>query len=401
MKNKLRFLLSKKNTIDILIGLLLFHFILINLPWIPIYNILKYATLCIVGIYILLNFRILIKKNKYLVFNILAILMGCILMFSSYLNKDNYVRNTFLASIVTVGLFLESIFYFEIILHKSKTFELINCWGILSLIYSCLVTASIFLLGENASISGDYLVGDKFHVSYLNLFTLIVWWFILKKKNCSYKMKLFMGILLFIITSFLINSSTGVVAFILLLFLLLLEKYLTKIISNPLFFLLIFVLSATFVFTYDLLDNFELVKFFIVDFLGKDLTLTSRVYIYHKLPKIIYDNFLIGTGYGSTYEFMMDYAGAPNTQNGFFEIFLQGGIFYILLYTLFILFTYIGVKRKNFKYIYPLYVYSAIIIILSSIEITYDLNFVSLLFIFYIIGTMDNVVTNNKVGVVI
>ena len=83
---------------------------------------------------------------------------------------------------------------------------------------------------------------------------------------------------------------------------------------------------------------------------------------------------------------MRFYTGCTDTQNGLWEIIVSNGIIGGILYTVicfYLLYSRNNIKSEN---TYPFICYSIIMIILSSIEITYGILFIVVLVISHFIN---------------
>ena len=122
---------------------------------------------------------------------------------------------------------------------------------------------------------------------------------------------------------------------------------------------------------------------FVVNVLHRDVTATSRTRIYMLLPVLMRNRYLLGYGYGTTYELGIRLGGFPNTQNALWEWIWQCGIIgtALLLCIIYFIIRYADRAHKvsndqHSKYmLILLYLFS----VLATVEITIDSTFLGCL----------------------
>ena len=139
--------------------------------------------------------------------------------------------------------------------------------------------------------------------------------------------------------------------------------------------ILLSVLFCTFLsFWFSKLVTYSFVQYVVVDILGEDLTLTGRLGIYEILLEAMAQNPLWGWGQGNGMSFLGYFFSTPNAQNGLFNYItdygiIGAGLLLCLLYTV--------CKRVQDEQSYPLLALIFTFIILSSVEITFNLQFIT------------------------
>ncbi len=371
--------INKKIRIEHVLLFLMISTFIISFPWIPFFNYVKYFTLASICIYIIFNFKYLFKENKFIPINICVLILVILSLSFSYINIGTVERNSFLADIIDKGAIVAILLSFEIFYYKgllSFTFIFFKKYIILISLFTGLL---VLIFGDLVYIDGNYLVGNKFTLSYLILLAFCL--YICDKNRIKTKFDV-VKLILFCIIAFAVpirvSCATGIVASLLALVLLIFLKN----IKNKSIFIVIFVvfsiLSVWFVFQYEDILSLPIVKTIIEDFLNRDLTLTTRTRIYSEVPGIIFNEIWLGYGFGSSYQLLTDLIGAPNAQNGILNLILEEGIFVFVIYYLAIIYclTKIDSKYNGLK------IYILVMMFISSVEITFN----SSLLIYSIIG---------------
>ncbi len=383
LKNGTRTIMIRK---DDIITIMLVHLLFVSFPWFPFYQMIKYILLFFIGVFVFLKYGFVLKKKNTML-NILIVFYTLWVIFSSYMKLGVVERNTFAAAIMYGLTMLVSIMYFEIQFEKNNEYRTLKIIAIFLGVYVVVSDVLILLNGGIGTFDDLYFVGNKFLVSYDNLIFICFAWYLFFFKNKKINLIFFEILAVFsAIISSMTQCSTGVVGSVCLLIMLLGKRRIKRFIQNPKVIIALFVICFLFVFWYPFLLALEPVKWLIVDVLGEDLTLTSRTNIFLNLPRIVKQSPLFGYGYGSTAEIMRFYTGCTDTQNGLWEIIVSNGIIGGILYT--VICFYLLCSRNNIKSenTYPFICYSIIMIILSSIEITYGILFIVMLVISHFIN---------------
>ena len=156
------------------------------------------------------------------------------------------------------------------------------------------------IIYQSESGSG-YLVGNKFYVSYMNLFVVTLYYMLHPVPNRTQKMKLRLLLLLSFLIALKTQCSTVIIGTIILYYLIfaindklkgLLRNWKTYALGLVVFDILFFFFTMAFI------DN-PIMRYIIVDILGEDMTLTGRLDIYAALGPIIAETPLWGNGVGN------------------------------------------------------------------------------------------------------
>lgn len=214
-------------------------------------------------------------------------------------------------------------------------------------------------------VSKNFLVGNKFHVSYnhmMFLFLFCVLFSTTKKYN-----KWIM--LMFILTAcicFYVDCRTAMLGTIVAYMVYKAPDKVFKKLDTKSAVLFAVVLCAMFVF-FSQIAKLPSVKYFITEVLGRDVTLTGRQQIFEVLPKVIRRKPWLG--YGSSSGIMSHYTGAYDAQNGFFDLVVSNGIPSAVLYVILL----VSMVKKSVVasskiLLGGIYAY----IVMSMVEITYS-----------------------------
>lgn len=174
-----------------------------------------------------------------------------------------------------------------------------------------------------------------------------------------------------VITAVVNMSGTGRVAIFSFLIIMLIPNIIKKHIS-PIASIII-VLLGTFVIV--VMQKFEFLRIIIVDFLGKDMTMSSRVTIWSNAMKMIKENLFCGYGYVAeknmpNYIGKIDsvlWEGATHCHCQYLQVFFQGGIIGFILYIAMLVCVIYSAKECNNKKIASICIISIIIFMIMGI----------------------------------
>ena len=351
------------------------------------YNPMKYASILIIGMYILANCRIL-RKKEFAHINVFLLIFLSIVLYTSWINRGVIeTRNPFFAAIVFSALLIEFFLMMEITAIKGYTQSMIDVFFVLTSML--VITTDMFVfLGISLDYEGGmkYIPGTKFQVVYLHFLWLALYMvkyrqsYRLKQK---YKLGMVVLILLSLVVSAIVDCSTGIIgAFIFAIVLLLYRRH-SNIIYNPT--VLVGTLIVSFLLSYIIrvIIMWRPVEYVLVHLLDKDITLTSRTRIYMMVPLLLRGHYLWGYGYGTTYELGKKLGGFPNTQNALWEWIWQCGILGVVALLSLIYVVVLYVNKAHYKsnesrsryMLMMLYIFS----VLAIVEITVDLSYLGYL----------------------
>lgn len=389
ISEKMKKILTSKIKFNYLLIIMMISTTLLTFPWIPFFNLLKYITIFLSITYVFVNMKILLFQNKFAFINVFIILLASLSICFSYFSNVNLQRNPFFATTSDKLILISWVFVLELVYIKGDFKSLLriikNC--LLIIVGTSVVITTIF--GDIVFFNGNYILGDKFVLSYAALFMLCFYSFYISyAHHRNYKLKITIMWLLCLLLSIRVGCATGIVSFILFalfaLFALIIKNKNNNLIYI-LLFILISVMSVLFVFCYNPILNIAPIKFFIENILDKNITLTTRTRIYDDIIRVILPKIFTGYGFGSSYEISMRFISAPNLQNGIFNCILEEGIIITIFYWLFIL--YCIIKSRNNNYLKN---YFLIMMVISSVEIVFNTQLLVISFLMYIISVSIN-----------
>ena len=198
-----------------------------------------------------------------------------------------------------------------------------------------LFVANIEALGGKANGMDICLLGDKFVLSYTNLFWISVFCYYRYFKTYHFNLLQYRILLMlsFVVSS-VIGCSTGIIVAMSMLILSFVDiSFISKIMVSPLNLIIaILVFDLGFYFTYETILKNDFVKYVIVDLLGEDLTLTSRTIIWDRLDAILDLEPLWGFGPGNETSVVQNLVNLTNAQNGILHDYLGVGIIGVASY---------------------------------------------------------------------
>ena len=265
--------------------------------------------------------------------NYILLLMGLALLVSSFLNRRGIYRsrNYVLSCIVYMTGIFEVFFVLEFFALKGKLNIVYKYFYYTCLIVNIINDLLMVFKPELYINSRVYFLGTKFAVSYSHIFMLV--FYELNRYRKNRRRKFTVGFMALVVLSAYVIIKTdcmsGVVGYaVVVLFLVLSWRGSYQLYNPEIYFLIIFA-STLFVVTYTFILNIGVVGKLISGILKTDLELTGRAWVYSRIIGILSNKPILGNGYGSSYDIMMNsVAGlrAPNTQNGLCEWILEGGI---------------------------------------------------------------------------
>jgi len=255
------------------------------------------------------------------------------------------------------------------------------------LFFSILTIISILTIGVADTGITTYLFGGKFICCYLIILTIV---FIIVSKKRMKIIPLMFLMSMSIMFNIYFSCSTGIIITVLLFFLLIVPDGIKKILCNPIVVLVSIIASGGIIMVIELILQNSIVNKFIVEVLGKDISLSGRmpIYSYYLFPAIK-NNPIVGYGYGSA----ILHKTTPywNAQNGLLDYSLNFGIIGAL--ALLILFYFVFKSNKG-KY-WPMYSYIYILIVAAIWECSFNMFlYIILILIYHLNGGVKNEISS-------
>lgn len=374
-----------KIKISSIMAILLYHIIFINLYYVEKYSLIIQAFALILFFYLALKMKFFIN-SRYLKVNILLFSFISIMLISSIVNV-NAQRGVF-----QVVKLLEVFLFFEYIKQIGNEKNTIRIFTILTFIYIIIndllmfLSPSLFYLNNS-----NYLLGNKFQVSYIHILLPILYMYynsLINKKDVSNMVASIITLLFAMFISAYTECTTGLVGTILFtVFYFCMRKKNKKV--NAKAIIIVLLISCSILLIFSNIVKLKPVEYIIVNILHEDVTLTGRTIIYENIFNIIGSKWLLGYGYGNSYDVMSEQLNYPNTQNALLEYWLTTGIAGMILLII-LIYKILNNYNKNIN---SLIIYLLVFCILGSIEITISTIFLAVL---AIINEGDNKIYNNK-----
>lgn len=370
---------SKISVIMILTYLLAFF----STRYIPQYDLIRYIAIVIIAVYLFPKISTFFKR-KYAAVNIALISFSFLALYNSWISRSlTNSRDTFKSAALFVVSVLLTFFVMEYAAYCSKISVMLKLYYKLTLLTVIITDGLIFLAPSLVyRYNSNYFVGTKFKVSYIHIYLIV--FFMLKmteRKSWQLKDKILMIFycLLTVFMSVRVNCMTGIVGLLILLIICLLFyiKKVRPLMLNPVFYIVVLLVSCSFMFIYEKILNNAVVQNFVVDTLGRNITLTGRTRIYNILPELLQMRLWTGYGIGSSYEICMKYGSFPNAQNGLAEWVLMVGLpaTVILIVLIYLVIHSLHNNDWSKKTGAPGLIVLYVLGILASVEISINLEF--------------------------
>ncbi len=268
---------------------------------------------------------LLLNKKKYPTIINYVLLFLLTLLFSTYINNGDIV-NCLKAILQTVALSL--IVDYGI---KNNTRTFLNSFEFLLfiLVFINLITILLYPNGQYVNSTGYY---SNWFLGYKNTHILFIMPLVLISLSNSYskfnklKFRNYIVILISIISTILVENSTGLVGLLIIVLFMKLPKKVQEFkIFNIIDYFIVYILSFISIILLRLQNYFS---FFIVDFLHKDLTFTGRTYIWDSVIDTIKDKLILGHGL-VTFHYI---ANVYTTHNSLLDLLYKTGIIGFALY---------------------------------------------------------------------
>lgn len=370
--NKINVLINTKIRLQNVLIIIMLSTMILKFPWIPFFNLLKYFTMVMTCLFIFANTKLLLSQKKFTFINAFVGILIIISLFLSYISNGYVNRSSFLANLSDKIIFISWLLFLEIVYLKNefrKIFKIISNYILIVVGISAIIT---IIFGKIVFINGNYILGNKFSMSFYVLLMFCTYLcyssiFNNEKNVMTLIKKIFIWMLSFILCVR-VECATGVVAISLIGLLSILFNQ-----KNNFWYiftlLIVTFFGVIFVAYNDLILKNSFAKYIIINILGEDITLTSRVFIFDKIFDLILPKIWTGYGFGSSYEIAMQFIHAPNLQNGIFNRIAEEGIIVTILEYLFVIYCLWKSKSKkvnSFKN------YLIVMFFISSVEIVFN-----------------------------
>lgn len=341
----------------------------------PLQQTLKIISIVAVLVY-LLN-----RINRKELLNI-SLWWVIIIVFTSFLG---YFRNT-----ISLGSSLDSILHgmciyslYTLIAYCSRSGNIkrfINILFCVLILYSLASLVTIIIFGGGDGTSIYYFAGNKFRTCYYFIFLLCIVqikYYSLLNSKLRYKLCYVLLSISVIILAKYIQCSTAMVAMCFVTVSVFIPNQIQKILKKPTIVLISLGIAAVLLLVTNIISESYYINYVVTELLGEDIGLTGRFRIYSYLFSVVQKSWLFGYGYGNYA--VGSVVGYGNAQNSVIQLLIDYGIIGVLGF--FILVAYCFKRGRTFEYKWGYYVYIYTMLICSMIEICFNYNFYTMLFL--------------------
>lgn len=322
----------------------------------------------------------------------MVFLFGCVIVLSGVLSyKAGYVGVQSIYNGLLHALCLYSIYALCDYCASRMYFEkLINCLYKITSLYCILSLISMIIYGHSSvGTEVTYFFGYKFMTSYF-----FILWVALFRTKYQFKINLYkryeVGYLIVSLCTLFIcrwlYCSTAMLASLLLIIVPFVPKKIKQIAMKPSTIIVTIIAAGILPFTIDMILNMDFVQYIITDVLHKSLNLTGRIKIFAYLEQIVNQRSFIGYGYGNVA--VARVVGYGNAQNGLMQLAVDYGYLGIIVF-LSLTFLYLRGGRLSDN-LEGVYIVLYVMIICSTVEISYNYIFYLILFIIGCFSKCEN-----------
>lgn len=375
------------NKIDLMMGLLWLAIFQFYIPNVEAYYVYQLIIALVIFGNSMLGFK-KVPRIGIIALYPLVIVISCLVNSKAILYTQVIRGITYALLIIDSFLFIHKYIrirgtqrLFEVLYKISRVYFVINIlWTIVLIIRGKLEEA----------VQGEFLfMGGKFTTAYILIFYLMLFYIAWSgNKIFSKRYKNIIFIIQSVCCAWIcwaIHTSTGVIAIMLLMILILIPGRILKIINNPIIFVGLIIGSAIIVFSLSVILNNLYVQDLLVNILHEDFTLTGRMQLYELLYPLMMKSGFWGGGFGSYVATQLGYHGWYDAQNGLAEIILTYGF---LGAGSFLGLTFIS-SLSSKKYIEPLNAAILVFVFIAIIEIPFNSKFIFLMALFMFAGAEE------------
>ena len=321
------------------------------------------------------------KINKYVVFYCVGLLLVSLYSKSwdiKALNQLNFgaVKDSLKTSSYTLGIMISmSIFTaFALVEYLStinKTHILFEVFFKTLLFY--IFISDIQFLIRGAANDDDYLIGNKFQLSYMHILCYVIYERISREKIKSKKIQRWLLILLSFVISIMTGCTTAILGMFAIFLLFSYENGIGKIVYKANSYFVVLSLGVLFMFFYNYVLDIPMIQKIIINCLHEDLTLTGRTTIFETLSIFMFASPMFGFGVGNAHWVLFYLFGYANAQNGVINLYLEEGLVGTILYFFVFIIIFKYAKQSKIKKVsFPILTYILVFFFLGLVEITID-----------------------------
>lgn len=369
--------IKKHNLHSFLILLLVYQTVFISFPYFKQYTLIKYTFIVILAFLLLLRIKTAVTLHVDAKLITIMFLYIMVVILSGFLNQGKYtITNPLYGALAYCLSVLEIICALLYVGKRESPSMIIKTLYRISLIYVLINDLLLFINPSMFMRYGEYyFLGNKFSVAYAHIQLVALYILNNRVKNIKHKIlfkdsiELIILCILSIVVLYTVGSTTGILGVLLLLTFIIVPNRLE---NNAIIWLITLLSACAFPVLYEVILANPHIESFIVDVLGKSITLTGRTVIYANIPNVLSNHLIFGHGFGSTYEVWINFINLPNSQNGLIDCVVEQGL---IATTILVIMLFVMIKKSSSRQaksnlykpiIAMIYVYT----ILSAIEIT-------------------------------
>lgn len=379
MKKK-AFLFKISNIRTIILSVLIVHIGLVNLGS-HILNYMRiqlYLELFVAFIYLRQISKLKRFKNQTFVIGIFCMMI----MVSSFFNKNKYDGANIETSLVFALAIIELYLYAQLLVVTQRVVLGVKMVWFCVLFYCglndilILINPSDFAastkMGYLSSTFNNFLLGNKFLVSYLHVFAIVFYIYLCERRKRVSYIKIAILFAWSISISLYVECTTAFIGQLILILMILFKEKITEIIRKTKSVLITLAVSDSFFLFNATLLQIPFIQNIITNILHEDVGLTGRISAYAHAFLLISGSPIIGYGYDNNYSVSRLILNIDNVQNGLLDYVVSFGVVGTILFLIILI---MNIRRLpkccNPAFLFLVYVF----IILSSVEVTLTLKF--------------------------
>lgn len=342
----------------------------------------------------------LFLQRKYQILNIIIFCIIGSIMLSALMNINQYMQSIWVSVTFSLRILIFA-WFCEYLDYKKQIFSGTKFLYLICLFY-CILSDILMLIKPYRIIlpwggfDEYYLIGTKFSLTYLHLFTVMLYCLIYKDIYNKKKLPFFVMIIWMFSISIYTRCTTMVIGTIIFFLLSYIDKFVNFIFKRPIIIMLYTLLCNFVLLINSAILHVPIVKYIIEEFLNESIELTGRINIYSKIVDAISVAPWFGVALDNNYFVSVLFTNAADLQNGLFDLMLSYGIIGTMFFGIILLYVVL-ICKKNIPKAAASVIF--IYITLSSIEITFRIEiflafFIAVLWSWY--QTPDNVFKYNE-----
>lgn len=375
-----------------MLGIIILHLAFINISVTHISGYMNIrVALAVIGAVMLLKYGRMFLSSSYNNLNIVLLLWAVSALLSPFIYKRGHINPQYIQSIVFTLSVVETFFYFQVA-HFNGNARLaleVICRGF---IFYCLLSdVLMFAIPSKfyalAVRGADYLIGNKFLMSYAHIFMLAFWniahYDMKRSKRNLYNI---IGIAWTLYISSYTGCTTAIVGTLVYTIMMIIGERSGEFFKKPTVVLGVLGISDSLLILNTAIMSIPAVYNLITNILHEDLTFNLRLQAYAKLLNMIRTSFWFGFGIENNYPVSMQFLNIANAQNGLFDNMVSFGfVGTILMLTLF----YKAMKSARGVNCFSIWALVYTLIIMSTVETTLNLRFYTVLAVLAVASTFE------------